>query len=99
MTLNLKNAERHGHAPAKVRDEVTLVLNESNAIIEAHPKAHEGTHTFVTGKLAHVGPMKNQIKLLTSQGEQLFPLGRQEIKTGGIEEGVLVTVELNESAR
>lgn len=97
MTLNSKNAERHGHAPAKVGDEVTLVLNENNAIIEAHPKGHEGTHKFVTGKLAYVGLMKNQIKLITPEGEKLFPLERQEIKTGGIEEGALVTVELNEA--
>ncbi|MDQ6732956.1 MAG: hypothetical protein M3Z35_02395 [Nitrospirota bacterium] len=97
MTLNSKNAERHGHAPAKVGDEVTLVLNENNAIIEAHPKGHEGTHKFVTGKLAYVGLMKNQIKLITSEGEKLFPLERQEIKTSGIEEGALVTVELNEA--
>ena len=31
------------------------------------------------------------------EGEKLFPLERQEIKTGGIEEGALVTVELNEA--
>ncbi|HKN87585.1 MAG TPA: hypothetical protein VJV04_12045, partial [Nitrospiraceae bacterium] len=46
---------------------------------------------------AYVGLMKNQIKLITSQGERVFPLERQEIKTGGIEEGTLVTVELNEA--
>jgi len=41
--------------------------------------------------------MKNQIKLITSEGEKVFPLERQEIKTGGIEEGAVVTVELNEA--
>ena len=97
MSLSPKIAERHGHAVPKVGDEVTLVLNENNAIIDHHPKGHEGTHTFVTGKLAYVGLMKNQIKLITPQGEKLFPLERQEIKTGGIEEGTLVTVELNEA--
>lgn len=97
MTLNSKNAERHGHPTPKVGDEVTLVLNENNAIIEAHPKGHEGPHKFVTGKLAYVGLMKNQIKLITPEGEKVFPLERQEIKTGGMEEGALVTVELNEA--
>jgi hypothetical protein len=97
MTLNSKNAERHGHPTPKVGDEVTLVLNENNAIIEAHPKGHEGPHNFVTGKLVYVGLMKNQIKLMTPEGEKVFPLERQEIKTGGIEEGALVTVELNEA--
>lgn len=97
MSLNPKNAERHGHEAPKVGDEVTLVLNENNTIIEAHPKGHEGPHKLVTGKLAYVGQMKNQIKLITPEGEKLFPLERQEIKTGGIEEGALVTVELNEA--
>jgi len=97
MSLSPKIAERHGHAVPKVGDEVTLVLNENNAIIDHHPKGHEGTHKFVTGKLAYVGLMKNQIKLITPQGEKFFPLERQEIKTGGIEEGTLVTVELNEA--
>jgi hypothetical protein len=97
MSLNPKIAERHGHPTPKVGDEVTLVLNENNAIIDHHPKGDKGTHKFVTGKLAYVGLMKNQIKLITSEGEKLFPLERQEIKTGGIEEGTLVTVELNEA--
>lgn len=97
MTLNPKIAERHGHPPPKVGDEVRLVLNVNNAIIDHHPKGDEGSHKFVTGKLAYVGLMKNQIKLITSEGEKLFPLERQEIKTGGIEEGALVTVELNEA--
>jgi hypothetical protein len=97
MSLNPKIAERHGHPTPKVGDEVTLVLNENNAIIDHHPKGDKGTHKFVTGKLAYVGLMKNQIKLITSEGEKMFPLERQEIKTGGIEEGALVTVELNEA--
>jgi hypothetical protein len=97
MSLNPKIAERHGHPTPKVGDEVTLVLNENNAIIDHHPKGDKGAHKFVTGKLAYVGLMKNQIKLITSEGEKLFPLERQEIKTGGIEEGALVTVELNEA--
>src|SRR5688572_7063165 len=97
MSLNPKIAERHGHPTPKVGDEVTLVLNENNAIIDHHPKGDKGTHKFVTGKLAYVGLMKNKIKPITSEGEKMFPLERQEIKTGGIEEGALVTVELNEA--
>ena len=49
----------------------------------------------MTGKLVYVGKMKPEIKLPTSEGEKVFPIERQEIKTGGIEEGALVTVELN----
>jgi hypothetical protein len=97
MSLNPKNAQRHGHDVPKVGDEVILVLNENNAVIESHPKGEKGHHTFVTGKLSYVGQMKKQIKLITPEGEKVFPLERQEIKTGGIEEGAVVTVELNEA--
>lgn len=76
MSLNPKIAERHGHPAPKVGDEVTLVLNENNAIIDHHPKGDKGTHTFVTGKLVYVGLMKNQIKLVTHEGEKSFPLER-----------------------
>lgn len=41
--------------------------------------------------------MKPEIKLETAQGERTFPLERQDIKAGTIEEGALVTAELNEA--
>ncbi|MGH7255008.1 MAG: hypothetical protein ACREI3_04455 [Nitrospirales bacterium] len=72
-------------------------MNESNTVIDVHPKGHEGTHRFITGKLVYVGKMKKQIKLWTPEGGKVFPLERLEVKTGGIEEGALVTVELNEA--
>ena len=40
--------------------------------------------------------MNKEIKLETSEGEKVFPLGRLEIKTKPIEEGAMVTVEVNE---
>ena len=51
----------------------------------------------MTGNLVYVGKMKKEIKLKTPEGEQVFPLEKIEIKTGGIEEGASVTVELNEA--
>lgn len=99
MTLNSKNAQQHGHEVPKVGDEVTLVLNENNAVIEAHPKGEKGHHQFITGKLVHVGLMKKEVKLMTSEGEKVFPIDRQEIKTGGLAEGTLVTVEVNEAGK
>lgn len=97
MTVNSKNSTRHGHEVPKVGDEVTMVLNENNNVIDVHPKGKEGGHSFVTGKLVYVGKMKPEIKLETAQGERTFPLERQDIKTGTIEEGALVTAELNEA--
>jgi hypothetical protein len=96
-TLTETAARQHGHEVPKVGDEVTLVLDENNIVIEAHPKGEMGHHQFVTGKLEYVGKMKKEIKLHTSEGEKTFPLGRLEIKTKPIEEGAMVTVEVNEA--
>jgi hypothetical protein len=90
-------ARQHGHGVPKKGDEVTLVLDENNIVIEAHPKGEMGHHHFVTGKLVYMGKTKKEIKLETPEGEQVFPLGRMEIKTKPIEEGAMVTVEINEA--
>lgn len=76
---------------------MTFVLDENNTVIDAHLAGKEGAHRFVTGKLVHVGKMKEEIKLQTAQGEQVFPLLHQETKTKALEEGAQVTVELNEA--
>ncbi len=94
--LNPKRSERHGHAAPQVGDEVTITLDENNMVAEVHPKGEEGKHRFVTGKLIHLGKMEKQIKLETTEGERVFPLEKIEVKTTGIEEGSLVTVEVNE---
>jgi hypothetical protein len=96
LTLNQNNARRHGHAEYKVGDEVTMVVDGNNTIIEAHLKGEEGHHHFYTGRLVYMGKMNKEIKLLTAEGEKVFPLGRLEIKTKPIEEGTVVTVEVNE---
>jgi hypothetical protein len=97
MSVTEKAVERHGHAVPKVGEEVTLILNENNNVIDVHLKGAEGAHGFVTGKLVYVGKMKPEIKLQTPDGDKTYPLVRQDIKTGGIEEGALVTAELNEA--
>jgi hypothetical protein len=90
-------SRRHGHEPFKEGDEVTVLLDENNMVIDMHHKGQEGAHKFVTGKLIYVGKMKPEIKLKTAEGEKVFPLGKQEVKTGAIPEGTEVTVELNEA--
>ena len=95
--LNPNRSRRHGHEPPKVGDEVTVVFDENNLVSEIHPKGTQGTHRFVTGNLVYVGKMKKEIKLKTPEGEQVFPLEKIELKTGVIEEGASVTVELNEA--
>ena len=82
----------------KVGEEVEMQVNENNAVIDVHRKGDKGhAHRYITGNLVYVGKMKKEIKLWTPEGEKVFPLERLEVKTGGIEEGALVTVELNEA--
>jgi hypothetical protein len=95
--LNENASRRHGHEPFKEGDEVTMVLDENNTVIDLHRKGEKGKHTFVTGALVHTDPMEKQVKLKTADGEKVFPLAKQEIKTKGIDEGTQVTVELNEA--
>ena len=96
LTLTQKGAAEHGHAEYRNGDEVILMMDENNNIIEAHHKGEEGHHHFYTGKLIYMGKTKKEIKLETIDGEKVFPLGRLEIKTKPIEEGEIVTVEVNE---
>ena len=96
LFLNQNDARQHGHAEYKNGDEVTIMVNENNDIIEAHHKGEEGHHHFYTGKLVYIGKMKKEIKLETIDGEKVFPLGRIDMKTKPIEEGEVVTVEVNE---
>lgn len=95
--LNENMARRHGQEPFKAGEEVIVVLDENNYIVDMHRTGQEGTHQFVTGKLVHVGMTKAHIKLQTPAGDRMFPLTEQAQKTKGIEDGALVTVELNEA--
>lgn len=95
--VNPNVERRHGHAPFKEGDEVSVMVDENNNVIDMHLKGQTAAHQFVTGKLVYIGKMKKGIKLKTSQGDKEFPLERLEVKTGGIPEGTMVTVELNEA--
>jgi hypothetical protein len=97
LTLNQNAAERHGHGVPKVGDELTLLVDENNAVIEAHPKGQEGKHEFVTGKLIRLDRMDKRVQLSTPQGEKTFPIERLELKAKGLEEGAPIIVELNEA--
>jgi hypothetical protein len=97
LTLNENASRRHGHGLHKVGDELTIWVNENNTVIDVHPKGEQGTHRFITGKMIYAGKMKKEVKLWTPEGEKTFPLERLEVKTKSIEEGALITVELNEA--
>jgi hypothetical protein len=94
--LNENRSLRHGHAPPKEGDEVTVVIDENNLVLEVHPKGTEGTHRFVTGEVMSIGLLQREITLKTESGEQRFPMEKQEM-TASIKDGALVTAELNEA--
>lgn len=95
--LNENMARRHRQEPFKAGDEVLVELDENNYIVDMHLKGQGGQHQLVTGKLIHVGRMKEQIMLQTPDGEKVFPLAEVGQKTKGMEEGEVVTIELNEA--
>lgn len=93
-TISAKTAP----ADAAVGDEVSLWVNEENMVIDHHGKEKHkaGMHRLIFGKLIYAGLTKKEIKLMTPEGEKVFPLERMEVKTKPIAEGSNIVVELNE---
>ena len=96
FTLTENGAHRHGHHVPQVGEEVIMTFDENNTLIDAHPKSDTESHDFYTGKLVYMGKMKKEVKIITTDGEKVFPIERLEIKTKPIKEGTMVTVEVNE---
>lgn len=94
--LNKNRALRHGHDLPKVGEEVTVVIDENNAVIEIHPKGTAGTHRFITGEVVSVGLRQGTIRLRTTEGEQSFSLEKREM-SASVTDGATVTVEINEA--
>lgn len=94
--LNKNRALRHGHALPRVGEEVTVVIDENNAVIEMHPKGTEVNHRFITGEVVSVGLRQGIITLKTSEGEQTFPLEKREM-SASVRDGSTVKAELNEA--
>ncbi|HBP90529.1 MAG TPA: hypothetical protein PKK23_02330 [Nitrospirales bacterium] len=76
---------------------MTIVLDENDAVMEAHLRGQDGRHHFYTGKLLYTGKRQEGVKMETTAGVRVFPLGRLQLKTKGIKEGTIVTVEVNEA--
>jgi hypothetical protein len=94
--LNTNRALRHGHEPFKNGDEVTVVIDEGNAVLEVHPKGMAMHHRFITGDIVSVGLRQGTITLKTPEGEQSFPLEKRQM-SASIRDGVTVRVEINEA--
>jgi hypothetical protein len=94
--LNKNKALRHGHALPKNGEEVTVIIDENNAVLEVHPKGTIVSHRFITGDVVSVGLRQGTITLKTSEGEQSFPLEKREM-SASVRDGATVTAEINEA--
>jgi hypothetical protein len=94
--LNPNRSLRHGHQPPQLGEEVTVVIDEHNMVLEVHPKGTESKHRFITGEVVSVGLRQRRITLKTPEGEQTFPLEKQEM-SASVRDGSTVKVELNET--
>jgi hypothetical protein len=93
-SLNAKTAP----SDIKVGDELSLWVNENNVVVDHHRKGDkEHHHRFITGKLAYASPDKKEIKLWTPEGEKTFDVQTGKSKLSAVEEGAMITVEVNEA--
>jgi hypothetical protein len=96
-TLSENASVRHGHGAPKVGDEMTLWANESNMVVDAHPKAQVAkAHSFISGKLASLDNVKSELTLSTPEGVKSFKIKPETRNFAEISKGTPVTVELNE---
>lgn len=94
--LNKNRALRHGHELPQSGEEVTVTIDENNAVLEVHPKGTKAVHRFITGDVVSVGLRQGTITLRTSEEEQSFPLEKREM-SASVRDGATVTAENNEA--
>jgi hypothetical protein len=75
-------------------------VNENNSVIDVHRKgdAH-ATHRYITGTLIYSSKDNSTIRLMTPEGERDFPVERGRSRLSLIEEGLPITVEVNEAGK
>lgn len=91
-TLNKKTARLN----AALGDRVTLWVTAGHAVIDHHRQDTGRRHRFITGTLLDA-TSKQQIKLWTPEGNQVYSLAGHETKTKQLAEGMMVTVEIDEA--
>jgi len=81
-----------------VGEEVELQVNENNVVIDVHRKGEKShSHQFVSGNLTYTSKDKKEITLWTPEGEKTFDVQAGRSKLSTFEEGVPITIELNEA--
>lgn len=82
---------------AKVGDEITVWVNENNAVIDAYPKgAARPHHRWVRGNLTYTSGNQEAITLWTPEGKKDFVVKQNQSKFGSFAEGSPITVQLND---
>jgi hypothetical protein len=85
---------------AKIGDEVTMWVNESNVVIDAYPKGSaRPAHHQVSGTLTDASPEKNAITIRTLDGEQEFMVQKNRPKFTMFKEGTPLTLQLNDKGQ
>jgi len=90
-------ADRVGLHAAKLGDEVTLVVDESNILVDAHKAGLTSAHRLVTGELNYTDTYWGEVKLSTPDGTERFDVDSLAgSKLSVIPEGAPVALELDE---
>ena len=77
---------------AKVGDEITMWVNESNVVIDAYPKgAARPHHRWVRGHLTYTSGNQEAITLWTPEGKKDFVVKQNLSKFGNFAESSLIT--------
>ncbi|MDF0668078.1 MAG: hypothetical protein P0119_18705 [Nitrospira sp.] len=97
--VSVKKAERMGLHEAKVGDEVTVTVDESNVLLDIHdPSRPIHRHRVVVGKLAYADPFWEVVEIYTGEGLESYSVDSLAgTKLGALKEGALVRAELDEA--
>ena len=98
VRVNAKFAAKGGFSDAEVGQDVTMWVNENNIVTDIYMAGGPvPVHRLATGTLVDTSDIKNEITLGTPEGEKTFSVIRNRSKLSAIEEGTLVTLELNQA--
>lgn len=98
VRVNAKFAAKGGFSDAEVGQDVTMWVNENNIITDIYKTGGPvPVHRLMTGTLVNSSDLKNEITLGTPEGGKMFSVIRNRSKLSAMEEGTLVTLELNQA--
>ncbi len=98
-SVSVNKADRMGLHQAKVGDEVSVTVDETNLLLDIHDKSGPiHGHRLIVGTLAYADPFWEVVEVFTSEGLETFAIDPAAgSKLSGLNEGTLVRVELDEA--